>query len=251
MEPTLDFIAARLEGLEETIISKLIDRAQFCVNDVVYAPGMSGFTSETRRSLFDVRMWYQEEMDAKFGRFCVPEERPFSTGLPLAMRIVHLQESFLGIKDFTDITLAPAIRSSYLSLVTAICPAGDDGQYGSSTEHDIYALQSIGRRIHFGALYVGESKYRQDPGGFARLIARNDHRGLVEMLTRKSVEDAIIERVAEKVAALQANVNTRVRHRIDPETILKYYRDTIIPLTKEGEIMYITRRCNQEKQKSL
>ena len=40
--PGLDTIAAHLEGLEETIISKLIDRAQFAQNLVVYEQGKSG-----------------------------------------------------------------------------------------------------------------------------------------------------------------------------------------------------------------
>jgi chorismate mutase len=84
--PTLeiDTIAARLEGLEETNISKLIDRAQFCVNKRIYRPGESGFEGENKRSLFLLRLFFHEKIDAQFGRFCVPEERPFFSLLPEA-----------------------------------------------------------------------------------------------------------------------------------------------------------------------
>ena len=252
METTLEIIAARLEGFEETIISKLIDRAQFCANCSVYQPGKSGFAAEDKRSLFDVRLWYQEEMDARFGRFCVPEERPFSPGLPNTMRDAQIQNDFLAKINFLEVTLCPAIKSSYLELVAAICESGDDGHYGSSTEHDVYSLQAIARRIHFGALYVGESKFRQDNSTYTELVQNNDAAGLLEKLTRKSVEDAIIERVHDKVAYLQGRINTQVRHLIDPAIVLQYYRDTIIPLTKEGEIMYLVRRVHfQQAERNL
>ena len=78
----LSTIAAQLEGLEETIIQKLIDRAQFAANAAAYRPGESGFASAGDKSLFDLRLRYQEEMDAAFGRFKVPEERPFHSDLP-------------------------------------------------------------------------------------------------------------------------------------------------------------------------
>jgi chorismate mutase len=246
MDLSLDIIAARLEGLEETIISKLIDRAQFAGNEAIYQTGKSGFITEPHRSLFEVRLWYQEEMDAKFGRFQVPEEHPFSTGLPAPMRIVHLQDDFLKVKNCSSISLTQEIRDSYLQLIPHLCKQGDDGQYGSSTEHDVFALQAISRRIHFGGLYVGESKYRQEPEVFKDLVKKNDTETLWIKLTRKNVEDAIIERVREKVAYLQGRINAQVRHKIDPEIVLKYYRDTIIPLTKKGEILYIQKRALAE-----
>ena len=56
MELDLKLIAARLEGLEETIISKLIDRAQFHVNKIIYNPGASGFAGDTEASLFQIRL---------------------------------------------------------------------------------------------------------------------------------------------------------------------------------------------------
>ena len=40
----LNFIATILEGLEETIIARMIDRAQYLYNEIVYLPGQAART---------------------------------------------------------------------------------------------------------------------------------------------------------------------------------------------------------------
>lgn len=96
----LNVIATMLEGLEETIIARLIDRAQFAANKVIYLSGQSGFRSDQpgshELSLLDLRIRFQEEMDSQFGRFHVPEERPFSTDLPPSRRTVNLPPARCG-----------------------------------------------------------------------------------------------------------------------------------------------------------
>ena len=241
-ELNLDLIASRLEGLEETIIHKLIDRAQWRVNEAAYAVGQSGFANEDSRSLFQLRLHCHEEMDAKFGRFCVPEERPFNAGLPKPQRAVNIPETGLYIKDFDCVNMTQTVLSSYLLLLPKICPDGDDGQYGSSVEHDVYAVQAIARRLHYGALYVAESKFRADVEGYSQLIREKNYNVLLEKLTRKNVEDKIIARVKEKVRRLQAKVNRSVRNTVNPEPIIIYYRDFLIPLTKQGQILYLMNR---------
>jgi chorismate mutase len=241
-EPDLERIAADLESLEETIIAKLIDRAQFCRNRAAYRPGKSGFTGEAELSLFLLRLKYQEEMDARFGRFCVPEERPFNRGLPASQRTVTLPEHCLKIRDFDAVNLTADILASYLQRVPVICRPGDDGQHGSSVEHDVYAIQAIARRIHYGAMYVAESKYRAAPDTFQRAADQNDTEALMDLLTRPQVEARILRRVREKTAALQAPARTNTRHVIDPDTVCDYYADQIIPLTKTGEVRYLLKR---------
>ncbi len=242
----LDTIVATLEGLEETIIFKLIDRAQFKVNHSVYEPGKSGFVdADNSASLFELRLRYHEEADALFGRFCAPEERPFCKDLPIKKRAVTLPETGLVIDDYDTINLTEDIKKMYIQSIPKLCIAGDDQQYGSSVEHDVYALQAIARRIHFGALYVAECKYQKNPEVYRKIIDQHDEQALLETLTRKDVEQKIIERVKNKVAHVQSGINPQVRRSIDPEIILRLYEEHIIPLTKKGEIVYLLQRKPQ------
>jgi len=242
MQLQLDLIAARLEGLEETIINKLIDRAQFCENAIAYTPGKSGFTGNSKQSLLEIRLTFQEDMDAQFGRYFVPEERPFTKSLPEPRRAVDLGDTGLHLADCNAVNLTGDIYAFYRDLLPYICQSGDDEQYGSTVEHDVFALQAISRRIHYGAFYVAECKYQAHSEEYQQLIEARNSDGLLAKLTRQEVEDKIIERVREKVAYAQAKVNRKVRKIIDPEIVLTCYRDHIIPLTKKGEIEYLMKR---------
>ncbi len=235
----LSLIALQLEGLEETIISRLIDRAQFRRNGQAYLAGRSGFAGEPDRSLFALRLRYQEEIDSLFGRFEVPEERPFTRDLPPPRREVHLPPSPLRIDRHDDVNLTGEILERYLQMLPRLCPEGDDGQYGSSVEHDVSALQAIGRRIHYGALFVAESKFRGDPDGYRRLIADGDVAGIEERLTRREVEERILVRVREKVEGWQASANPKIRNLVPSGEVVSFYRETVIPLTKRGEVQYL------------
>jgi chorismate mutase len=238
----LDLIAARLEGLEETIILRLIDRAQFRANLVVYEQGRSGFDGAGDASLFELRLRYHEEMDSVFGRFCVPEERPFTAELPASRRRVVLADRDLAVDDFDAVNLAADILAAYRALVPRLCGAGDDAQYGSSVEHDVHALQAIARRIHYGAMYVAEAKYRSHPPAYRRLIEARDTREMEARLTRPEVERRVLERVGEKTAAVQARLNMAVRIAVDPGVVQQFYRDAVIPFTKKGEVLYLLAR---------
>ena len=63
-------------------------------------------------------------------------------------------------------------------------------------------------------------------------------------LTRKEVEERIIERIGIKVDTMQSQVNRAVRTTIDRNLIMDFYRTTIIPLTKQGEIAYLLNRTS-------
>ncbi len=242
MEMNLENIAAKLEGLEETIILKLIDRCQFKANPSVYERGKSGFEGEKTKSLLEVRLYYEERMDALFGRYKQPEERPFNDNLPKPKRHVSIPEAMFSIRNYDIVNLCAEILSSYIGLIPKICKEGDDGQYGSSVVADVYALQAIAERIHFGSLYVAECKYINSPALYSKLIADKDESGIINALTRKEVENKIISRIFEKVAHVQGTVNTNVRNTIEPNVIFEYYRDYIIPLTKKGELLYLLNR---------
>ncbi|HEQ71747.1 MAG TPA: chorismate mutase [Spirochaetia bacterium] len=238
----LETIALRLEGLEETIIYHLIERAQYRVNGIVYEPGKNGFTGFEKESLLDIRLLYHERMDAEFGRFVVPEERPFNPGLPPPRRAVNLPAYPLYLDDYDVINLTARIKTAYTAFLPFLCRSGDDGQYGSTIEHDVFALQAIARRIHYGALFVAESKYREKPELYQDLVSRRARNDIMDALTRREVEERIIHRVKEKVKVAQETANRRVRVLIDPDTVVRFYRETIIPFTKEGEVRYLEHR---------
>mgnify|MGYP001550790685 CR=1 FL=1 len=189
-------------------------------------------------------------MDAHFGRFCDPVERPFNQTLPPPHRKVVMPDSGLAIDDYEQVNLTDEIFLAYLKLLPNICPPGDDNQYGSSTEHDVYALQAIARRIHYGAFFVGESKFRAMPRRLTEMVEAGDKDAIWAAITRHEVERNILERVAEKVTYIQAKVNEAVRHVVSPDVVLTFYRDVIIPLTKDGQVLYLFHRHKEERSNS-
>lgn len=238
----LGLIAARLEALEETIIHRFIDRAQFAHNEPAYLPKHSGFAGAEQSSLFQVRLVAQERLDAEFGRYVVPEERPYTSELPVPRRTVRLPDTGIADMDYDCINQTPEICRAYLNCLSSLCLSGDDGQHGSSVEHDVSALQAIARRVHYGALYVAESKYRQTPELYRELIGSGDSEQLLQLLTRPEVEDAVVARLAAKVEHLQSHVNRNIRRIVAPELLVAFYRDTVIPCTKAGQVAYLLRR---------
>ncbi|MFW5959714.1 MAG: chorismate mutase [Chitinivibrionales bacterium] len=243
MRLELDYIAASLESLEETIIQKFIDRAQFMRNQTVYRKGENGFTDGGDYSLLELRMRYHEDMDALFGRFLTPEERPFTAnGRKHPARKVTTEHRGLRIEDYNRVNLTKDVWDSYIALIPEICEEGDDGNYGSSVEHDVAALQAISRRIHFGAFYVAESKFLSSPDKYTELIKEGNRDKLLSALTREEIEKQILKRIETKVETIQAMVNTKVRKVIPSRVIMNYYKNTIIPVTKTGEIKYLLMR---------
>jgi chorismate mutase len=242
----LSTIAAQLEGLEETIIHKLIDRAQYALNQTAYQKGESGFDNDQGGlSLFELRLRAQEEMDSRFGRFTVPEERPFTENLPSPERgAPRGRDTRFPLDNYNAVNLTSDILTFYHDLRPRLCRAGDDGQHGSAVEHDTYALNALSARIHFGAFYVAESKYRTQPAQYQTRIDTSDRTGLLSLLRRPEVEERIIRRVRDKVDHAQGNINNNVRHPIDPDIVVSLYRDRIIPLTCRGEVAYLLQRQN-------
>ena len=51
-----------------------------------------------------------------------------------------------------------------------------------------------------------------------------------------------MSRVREKTVSIQTAVNPIVRKVIDPDIVVDFYRNSIIPITKEGEVLYLLNR---------
>ncbi len=241
--PSLQQITAQLEAWEETIIHKLIERAQFARNQKAYVPASRGSSEEDSRSFFDRRLRKCEEMDAEWGRFCMAEERPFTSPPLLSQHKVIRGDGFLNAAAVQNIDVTGQLLTAYLLLLDQLCRVEHDGHDGSSVEHDIYALQAISRRIHHGACYVAERKFRDDPTTYTALIRAGEQKGLENALIRKEVEERIIRRVGDKTDAIQSLVTSPVREKISTKLIQDFYRHVIIDLTLQGEIDYLLGRA--------
>lgn len=239
----LQEIATKLESLEETIIFRLIDRAQYHFNAQTYEAGLFQFGPESSPSLLDHKLRFSEETDAVLGRYTISEERPFFENLPnVASNMKSDTSEPLFIDSLNRINLTAKIRTSYMALLPEITESGDDKQYGTTAECDIAALQAIARRIHFGSFYVAESKFLGNPEEYGQLAQKADYQGLMALLTRIEVEERIIQRIEEKVSHIQEVSNPNIRTLVDGKVIASFYKDVIIPLTKEGEILYLLNR---------
>ncbi len=237
----LSEIATKLESLEETIIFRLIDRIQLGFNAPVYEANRFPLQS-SESTLLNHMLRFSEETFSVLGRYTIAEERSFFSDLPVpAEGMEGNRDSGLAIDDIDMINLTEDIRDAYFTVLPQITD-GDDGEYGTSAESDIAVLQAVARRVHFGSFYVAESKFRGNPEQYSELIREKNSDALMALLTRQEVEDRIIERIKNKCIKIQAASNPLIRKQIDPEVVAKFYFDTIIPLTKKGEITYLLNR---------
>ena len=65
------------------------------------------------------------------------------------------------VTQSSNINFNPWIKIAYLNFVRELSPSGNDSQYGNTVLSDIYNLQAISKRIHYGIL-VMEAKYQQN-----------------------------------------------------------------------------------------
>lgn len=79
-----------------------------------------------------------------------PDEYAFTSPLP---------EPILPQLDYpeflfpNDVNINEKIMDVYVNhLIGAICPEGDDKNYGSAATKDIDCLQALSRRIHYGKI---------------------------------------------------------------------------------------------------
>eukprot|EP00923_Selenidium_pygospionis_P011690 GHVN01020082.1.p1 GENE.GHVN01020082.1~~GHVN01020082.1.p1 ORF type:complete len:226 (+),score=24.62 GHVN01020082.1:145-822(+) len=203
---SLQKIRSDLIRQEETIIFAIIERTQYRCNDAIYRAGhfdveldglclMSYFLRETER------------LHAKLRRYVSDEEHAFfADSLPCPVLPIKGQPDILKPNR---INLNEKIFQFYVKkVVPRICPEGDDGEYGSTANNDIMALQALSRRIHYG-LFVAEAKFRSEQIKYRSLIEAGDVAGIMEALTNRTVEEKLLERVSRDVKL--AGTDTRFR----------------------------------------
>ena len=240
----LTLIADRLESMEETIIAIILDRMQYKRNSAVYSTDK---VSIKNLSPLDYMHKLSERIFAQLGKFTIAEEKPFftDTALPVNTNIVQKKESFRH-NILNDINITGKIKERYISFVNISCDDGDDSEYGSTAEADIAALAAISKRIHYGSFYVAESKFLSYPQKYIDAVKAKDENAVRALLTRRETEEKIVLRVKEKCDKIQDAYTSKLRKKIDSRLIGNFYENTIIPLTKDGETLYLFRRCENE-----
>lgn len=245
--PDLNVIRGQLRQFETQIISALLRRAQFNENFSVYNKGNHGYQKYgLDMGLLDIMLHEDEKNKSRAGKFLQPEERPFTGNLPGLERNIDKFKSSIPT-EMLSINLTDKVMSEYVKLIPSISRKGEDeNNLGSTAEADIDCLNLISRRVHFGTFYVSERKFLDDKNAYIKLAKDNDEAGILRHLTNQQVEDQIYQRVLAKADYLQADARLerpRYSNIVEPEVIADFFRDIIIPLTKEGEVKYLMKRA--------
>lgn len=244
---SLDSVRKTLIRQEETIIYALIERAQYCRNDEIYQPlvgipGVEPWLIERGGSFLDFMLSETEKVHARARRYKSPEEHAFFPEcLPAETILEPLDYPSVLTASSKGINVNSLVMDTYQNqLVPAICLDGDDQQHGSSALCDITVLQALSRRIHNGK-FVAESKFSQNTEELTALVKARDVDGIYDFLTFKVVEEQICARARVKAALYgqDAFFESDAGFKVDPNMIVSIYRDMIMPLTKQVQILYL------------
>lgn len=295
---SLDSIRSTLSRQEETIIFGLIERAQFRSNNIVYEKGGFGnlnFPDTTlpagdkepeALSFLEYMLMGTESLHSSVRRYVSPEEHAFfpklvRDPLPALPEIVWPTDLLSDTGGANLVNFNSIILKRFISdVIPSTTNDGDDEQYGSSVLADITLLQALSRRVHYGK-FVAESKYRDNPEEYQRLVNEGDADGVMALLTNAVVEEQVLARSRIKagtygrdpmrkttlpetdsdvdastfiastvakalMAAQEAKLNQCEECKVKPGIIESIYRDIIIPLTKYVEVAYLFKRCGRE-----
>eukprot|EP00730_Choanoeca_flexa_P003479 TRINITY_DN11419_c0_g1_i2.p1 TRINITY_DN11419_c0_g1~~TRINITY_DN11419_c0_g1_i2.p1 ORF type:complete len:464 (+),score=84.16 TRINITY_DN11419_c0_g1_i2:254-1645(+) len=253
--------------LEETIIFALIERAHFAHNPRIYQRNDDSIwaTSTTHAGMAENSSFLEyflketERVQALLGRFNAEDENAFFPALaPASMLPPRGSTTFLKPNS---INMNDKVLTMYLEhILPAICPPGDDGHYGSSANADIIVLQAISKRVHYGK-QVAEVKFREQREAYTNLIEKGDADGLMALLTNAVVEAKLLKRVRLKAATYGQDIqvtsdakpadlatpSSATSFKIDPAIPEKIYRELLIPLTKDIEVVYLLQRLDYKR----
>ncbi|KAF3446198.1 hypothetical protein FNV43_RR11377 [Rhamnella rubrinervis] len=248
-EMTLETVRDSLIRQEDTIIFSLVERAKYPINSPTYhesyasIPGFSG-------PLIDFFVKETEALQAKAGKYQNPEERPFFPD--------HLPSSLVPPYEY-PLILHPAANSINVNkkiwdmyfnkLLPMLAAPGDDGNYASTASSDLFCLQAISRRIHYGN-FVAEVKFKDAPKDYEPAIRAQDREALMKLLTFEAVEKMVVERVEKKTMTfaqevkLNSSSGDNTNYKVIPSVVAQLYQDWIMPLTKLVEVEYLLRRLD-------
>ncbi|KAJ1558097.1 chorismate mutase aro7 [Nowakowskiella sp. JEL0078] len=182
-------------------------------------------------------------------RYTSPDEYPFTKNLPEPILPPLSYPELLAPINFD---LNDKIYSIYINeIVPAITKRdGFDGNNGSSATKDVEVLQLLSRRIHMGK-FVAEAKFQDVKDGplYKELIKTGDSKGIMELLTNKTVEERLLKRLRRKAETYgreidDAPIDKNDGLRIKADVLVDLYERVVIPLTKEVEVLYLLKRLD-------
>jgi chorismate mutase len=238
---SLDNTRSVLARLEETIIFALIERAQFCRNDIIYQPNGAGVQLQGE-SLMGFLLRESERTHALVRRYSSPDEHAFYPDLPAPILPVLRFDNPLH-PAAAQININERVRQVYeQDIVPAFCRAGDDSQWGSSAVCDVILLQVLSKRIHYGK-FVAEAKFIRNPERFESLIQSGDESGLALAVTDERVEEQVLHRVHRKAEGYARELDAwGASFVVDPAAVRLIYSRWVIPMNKEVQVRYLLLR---------
>ncbi|KAI9809194.1 MAG: hypothetical protein M1825_002485 [Sarcosagium campestre] len=259
----LSNIRFQLIRLEDTITFYLIERVQFPLNRTIYIPGavhLPGYDAEL--SFLDWMLREQERLHSLVRRYQSPDEYPF---FPDALQTPILKPlNYPRILHPNNVNVNEKLKHSYVEyILPAACSRrrgggedqesigeGDDRgeaqeNYGSAGTVDVFCLQALSRRIHFGK-FVAEAKFKTEEERFTRLIKSEDREGIAALITDAVVEEKVLQRLRlkAKTYGTDPSIGAEDTGKINVEAVVAMYKDYVIPLTKEVEVEYLMQRLD-------
>lgn len=98
---------------------------------------------------------------------------------------------------------------------------------------DLNILSHISQRMQLG-ICVAKAKFQTEPELYRKLAAENNIKEINKQLTNSEVEQKILLRVEEKTKQCGF-----VNPLFKPQAAVSFFKDCIIPLTKEIELEYL------------
>jgi chorismate mutase len=185
-------------------------------------------------------------------RYQSPDEYPF---FPDALQTPILAPlAYPAVLHANDVNVNQELKRSYIeNVLPAACAQLGRPERGEAHEHfgsaatcDVYTLQALSRRVHFGK-FVAESKFRTETDRFVAMIRIGDREGIGRAITDEKVEQKVLERLRLKAKTYGTDPSLGTgteggEGKINVEAVVAMYKDWVIPLTKEVEVEYLMQR---------
>lgn len=137
------------------------------------------------------------------------------------------------VKQETYEDVEEKLFSFYFSKILFENCANKDLAESSILAKDLNLLSLVTERLLLG-ISVAQAKFQAKPEIYKKLANDNDIKEINNQLTNAEVEQKILVRIKEKAARFNF-----VNPDFKPEVAVVFYRDCIIPLTKEIELDYL------------